>query len=78
MDHGSSRSFDCEGECVDNRVRHVKELHTEATGGNLVLVFDDVEPRLVEHPVLSQLVLYQRHREVGSEHRHIQIRKDER
>src|SRR5260370_33280082 len=78
MNDGSSRSFDGEGKRVDNRMRDVKELHSEARGGDLVLVFDSVEVRLFEHSVLLQLVLYERHRKAGAVQGNIQVRKNKR
>ena len=78
VDHSSGRSFDRQRERVHNRMGDVEELHAKTGGGNLVLVFDDSKLRLVQHPVLFQLVPHEGHREAGTVYGNIQVRKNER
>ena len=59
-------------------MRDVEELDLERAELDDVLRLDRVKLRLVEQPMLLELVLHQTHREAAAVHRNIQIGKDER
>ena len=78
MDDCAGRCLYRERKCIDDRVRHMEELHRETAGTDLLLCFDRVKLGFTNQTVLFELVLDQRHREARAVHRNIQVWKNER